>query len=323
LKPITRQLLLLAIFASSTGYCFAQANKSQDEPPLRSAAELSAASWQEYASAEGRFSILFPGTPKAEVQSVEIQGGQFQIHVHRLKAISEYGVIYADYPVPVDDPNVAKQVLDEGVKGAVAEVGAAILSVTEISLNGYPGRSFKEKLPNGSILKGKMYLVGRRMYQIAVTLPKPDATPDGGKADEQLADKFLDSFKLNTGREATGEAAGEVDRYLAQERVYGSKAEENSRAPISEQGVLQGRAISLPQPPFPPIARATRASGAVVVKIIVDEEGKVVAVQAVSGHPLLQAAAIRAAREAKFAPTLLDGKPVKIMGTLSYNFVPK
>ena len=57
------------------------------------------------------------------------------------------------------------------------------------------------------------------------------------------------------------------------------------------------------------------------MKVIVDEEGKVIAAQAVSGHPLLQAAAVKAAREARFTPTLLDGKPVKVQGVITYNFV--
>lgn len=316
MKIIPRYTLLLLILISCVSFCFAQTNKSsEDEPPPRPEKEFNPTSWKEYSSAEGRFSILFPGTPKEEIQSIDVQGGQFKIHVHNLKAFAEYGVIYADYSIPVGDPNVANQVLDNGARGAAAEVNAELLSVSAISIDGHPGRLLRERLPNGNLLQAKMYLVGQRLYQIAVTMPKAEASSDMGKAFERFADKFLDSFKLISEQQA----AGEVDRYLAKEKVMG-RATENTTGSIIRGGVLEGKAISLPQPDYPPIARAARASGKVTVMVIVDEEGKIVAAQAESGHPLLQAAAVKAAREARFAPTLLEGKPVKVLGVINYNF---
>ena len=91
-------------------------------------------------------------------------------------------------------------------------------------------------------------------------------------------------------------------------------------APISG-GVLNGKAISLPKPGYPPIARAAHASGTVVVQVLIDENGNVVSAQAVSGHPLLINAAVSAARQAKFSPTKLSGQPVKVTGVIQYNFV--
>jgi TonB family protein len=85
--------------------------------------------------------------------------------------------------------------------------------------------------------------------------------------------------------------------------------------------VLNEKAISLPKPAYPPAAKAAKASGTVVVRVIVDEKGNVVSAEAISGHPLLRAAAVQAARQAKFKPTLENGRPVKVTGTLNYNFV--
>jgi protein TonB len=85
-------------------------------------------------------------------------------------------------------------------------------------------------------------------------------------------------------------------------------------------GVLTGKAISKPQPGYPPIAKAARASGAVVVQITVDESGRVVSASAVSGHPLLQQAAVNAVRNWRFSPTMLSGQPVKVTGTVTVNF---
>lgn len=87
-------------------------------------------------------------------------------------------------------------------------------------------------------------------------------------------------------------------------------------------GVLNGKATSLPKPPYPPAARAVRASGSVSVQVLIDESGRVISATAVSGHPLLQAAAVAAARQARFSPTMLSGQPVKVSGVITYNFVP-
>jgi TonB family protein len=92
------------------------------------------------------------------------------------------------------------------------------------------------------------------------------------------------------------------------------------KAPISG-GVLNGKAISLPKPPYPAIAKAARASGTVTVQVTIDESGKVISARAVSGHPLLQQAAVQAAYGARFSPTQLSGQPVKVTGVITYNFV--
>jgi TonB family protein len=100
----------------------------------------------------------------------------------------------------------------------------------------------------------------------------------------------------------------------------GKITEPKSVAPISG-GVLNGKAISLPKPAYPPIARAVRASGMVTVQVTIDETGKVISARAVGGHPLLQQAAVQAANQARFSPTLLSGRPVKVTGVITYNFV--
>lgn len=88
-------------------------------------------------------------------------------------------------------------------------------------------------------------------------------------------------------------------------------------------GGLDDQKLSAPSPTYPPIARAANAQGVVRVRVTVNEEGNVVAAEAVSGHPLLQSAAVDAARAAKFKPTKVDGTPVKVSGVISYNFTLK
>ena len=68
------------------------------------------------------------------------------------------------------------------------------------------------------------------------------------------------------------------------------------------------------------LAKAARISGSVVVEVTVDEEGRVIAARAISGHPLLKDAAVSAARRWTFASTKLEGIAVKVIGTITFNF---
>ena len=96
--------------------------------------------------------------------------------------------------------------------------------------------------------------------------------------------------------------------------------EAKSRTTI-QGGVLNGKAVYLAHPTYPPIARQAHASGTVVVQVLIDENGNVIAARAMSGHPLLHGAAVSAARASRFSPTKLSGQPVKVTGVISYNFV--
>jgi TonB family protein len=87
-------------------------------------------------------------------------------------------------------------------------------------------------------------------------------------------------------------------------------------------GVLNGKAVSLPKPSYPAAAKSSGAKGAVWVQVEVGENGNVVSATANSGDPLLLRAAEEAARRARFSPTLVNGKPVRVTGILVYNFTP-
>ena len=83
---------------------------------------------------------------------------------------------------------------------------------------------------------------------------------------------------------------------------------------------LNSKAIELPDPDYPDAAKAVRASGVVKVQVTIDENGNVIAARALSGHPLLQSAAVAAAQKARFEP-FVSKEPVKIVGIVTYNFV--
>ncbi len=74
------------------------------------------------------------------------------------------------------------------------------------------------------------------------------------------------------------------------------------------------------KPVYSAAARAVRAQGKVEVQVTIDEEGRVVSANAVSGNSLLIPAAISAARATKFTPTYLSKQKVKVTGIIVYNF---
>jgi TonB family protein len=85
-------------------------------------------------------------------------------------------------------------------------------------------------------------------------------------------------------------------------------------------GVLQANAIKKVQPPYPAVAKAAGAEGAVQVIVSVNENGEVTTAQATSGHPLLREAAVEAGKQWKFQQTELNGKAVPVQGALTFNF---
>lgn len=93
-----------------------------------------------------------------------------------------------------------------------------------------------------------------------------------------------------------------------------------SGVPI-EAGDLNSKAIEMPTPIYPGEARKAHISGQVKVRVIVDETGRVLTADVISGPKQLVLAAIDAARKARFKPTLVGGSAVKITGILTYEFV--
>lgn len=213
----------------------------------------------------------------------------------------------------------------------------AIVKLTLVgdkNLFGNPGREYRMTIGNlnGTV---NVFATRKRFYSVVYL---------NTKKDDALQDQFLSSFVIpdkidaptvaaempatvTPGAPPATNAAAEA---LAAKQVDAADTKQDdpnrpltagdpARGPISG-GVLNGKAISLPAAEYPAVAKQAKASGAVVVQVTIDENGSVISARATSGHPLLQASAIAAARQAKFSPTLLMGEPVKVNGVLIYNF---
>lgn len=178
-------------------------------------------------------------------------------------------------------------------------------------------------------LNKKKDLVTKERFLSSFVLPdKQNEPPPAVAAEKQRPDEAEAAVANAEGQKrevraavAEGSTDTPADTKPGEARP-GDAAAANSpgRRPISG-GVLNGRAISLPAPGYPAEARAARASGSVTVQITIDEYGNVQAARAVSGHPLLQPAAVTAAFQARFSPTFLMGEAVRVTGVIVYNFV--
>lgn len=210
--------------------------------------------------------------------------------------------------------------------------------------HGYAGREYKMTVGD---LSGVVhtYPTRKRFYAIVVL---------NTKQDDALQEKFLSSFVLpdkpadqrtgttsennatqteespNTPTKPGGETkrsegdvagsaqirGGEDNSESGTQPAASSNSNNASKRPLAG-GMLNSKAIYLPLPEVPP----GEAAGVVMVQVLIDEMGSVIEARAISGPPHLQAAAVNAARLARFTPTMLMGEAVKVTGTLSYSFV--
>ena len=150
----------------------------------------------------------------------------------------------------------------------------------------------------------------------------------GAEADDAEVQRFLSSFTIgeaNPSNQLSGVIVDVPTNSEAFKRISTELPPEpwpKTAGPIMG-GVLNGKAVSLPVPPYPAAARKAHESGEVAVKIIIDETGNVIWAEVSDGSANLREAALSAAWKARFTPTRLMGQPVKVSGRIIYNFVAR
>ncbi|MGA2263987.1 MAG: energy transducer TonB, partial [Acidobacteriota bacterium] len=93
------------------------------------------------------------------------------------------------------------------------------------------------------------------------------------------------------------------------------------RPPLPVGGMVQeAKLIKRVLPEYPDLARRAHVEAVVLLDVTVDEEGNVADVRVIRGHPLLDHEAVRAVKQWKYSPTLLNGEPVAIASTVTVIF---
>jgi periplasmic protein TonB len=97
--------------------------------------------------------------------------------------------------------------------------------------------------------------------------------------------------------------------------------ESSPKAPIRVGGkVKPPQVLFAPDPVYPILARQARITGAVVIDAVIDTQGNVVEMQAVSGQPILARAAMEALRRWKYEPTILGNEPIPVRLLVTITF---
>ena len=73
-------------------------------------------------------------------------------------------------------------------------VKSTILTETDITVSGYPGRFLVVELSTGDIYRRKIVVMKNRVFAVEAATPKSDTRE--GRAYQQLSLKFINSFSL-------------------------------------------------------------------------------------------------------------------------------
>lgn len=89
---------------------------------------------------------------------------------------------------------------------------------------------------------------------------------------------------------------------------------------IISLGVINGKALLLTKPKYPPIASARKINGDVHVSVVIDPRGCVDEAKVLSGNMFLRPRSLEAAKSSVFTPTKLGGTPVWVYGLIIYRY---
>ncbi|HLF84355.1 MAG TPA: TonB family protein [Blastocatellia bacterium] len=200
-----------------------------------------------------------------------------------------------------------------GYDNKAEELFQRALSITEKALGPTDHETAQALLRLGQFYeRGTYYKKALTSYKRALEIKEAKLGPEHGEVIELLK-KCACALKLNGN-------AKEAEEYEKRTRIgpYDPDAEQGGST--VRAGVIQGTAIKRVQPEYPGAAKQARIQGSVIIEVTVDEYGKVISARPACGPGLLLDAALRAARQWQFTPTLLHGAPVKVIGTITFNF---
>jgi len=182
-------LLLLTICALAYSQEHSQPNASA--PPNKSAPNKSAPSEQlatTFNSELGRFSILMPTTPTESISKTDSEHGPYTSYTYIAKGQSVYAIGWVDYDPTFNFNRIGE--LEANRDNLIKGLKATLVSTKTLTLDGYQAIEFTAETSEQS-LKSRVYLVGRRPYQLLTVTRK-------GVDDSNNTDRFFASFKIRT-----------------------------------------------------------------------------------------------------------------------------
>ncbi len=148
-------------------------------------------------------------------------------------------------------------------------------------------------------------------FQFAVVIFIVSATVNG----QRLSNKEVENFRIEL----------EVDEKLArkcEQQVRNEQIKEFGKPlPKVSHICTSGCPVKIGKPKYPTVARQSKRPASVTVSVWIGLDGNVVRATAVSGPKIFHSAAVEAAYDSSFTPTVVcDGKKVRVRKTIRFDF---
>ena len=144
--------------------------------------------WVRYNSVSGRFSVLVPETPEEKTETEQSDHGPYTTHLFVVRDTKNvYLIGWVDYDPSFNFNRQAE--LEANRDNFVKGINATLVSTRALVLDGYSALEFSAETADRTF-KSRVYMVGRRPYQIVIGTPKDDP-------DAVLTSRFFGSFKVS------------------------------------------------------------------------------------------------------------------------------
>lgn len=155
--------------------------------------------WKPFSSAQGRFSILFPGEPKEMTEVNNIPAGSVvERRAQLITNIAWYEANFAAGPVTVETPDRMIAALDAMRNDVLARNPGQLLTETSINIQGHPGRQVVWRTEKGLLMKVRFIVSGNRIYSLLFAIPEQnDLSDEIRQFRKSIEAKFFESFKLS------------------------------------------------------------------------------------------------------------------------------
>ncbi len=163
-------------------------------------AKVAQSIWKLFSAPDGSFRILMPGKPEAAKQTVNGKSGNIELNmftVERQQEEVKYAVGYVDYSSEyielLNRNNLVEKALDNGRDSVVKKAKGTLISEQKITLGSYSGREINYSKPGEKIVRQRIYLVDKRLYQVSV-----ETTKKRQKFLTKSMEGFLSSFNVSS-----------------------------------------------------------------------------------------------------------------------------
>jgi TonB family protein len=269
--------------------------------------------WERYTGRGEAFTVLLPAPPKASVANRPVRfilGREAERYRGTLYSSYSDGVAYLIYSFPRHSESI-KQFVNEFTNHYART--QEVVSSRDINLNNVSGQRHLIKFRD---LDGVLdfYVTDKRAYILHVI---------GADESNPAIKRFLESFTLSNSEgkgQATDSAAIEI-KPDSKKTPQIDDSQDTEPAYSSRDVTRKAVIIVRPEPEYTEEARAHRAGGTVILKVVLSSSGKVTGIEVEKSLPRgLTEKAIEAARRLIFIPAMKDGKFVSQRVHVEYGF---